>query len=84
MNVSRSASEPREGLPHERSRERMNDHSKFIGYITLGVLLAVFVAWIKFGLVSNYAFWIAAISTVGFFIGFRVFTGTWPGNDARR
>ncbi|MBS4082306.1 MAG: hypothetical protein KGZ73_02040 [Rhizobiales bacterium] len=62
----------------------MNDHSKFIGYATLGVLLAIFVAWAKFGLVSETVFWTVAAASAFFFIGFRMLTGTWPGNDARR
>ncbi len=61
----------------------MNDHSKFIGYLTLGILVVIFVAWAKYGVVSSTAFWTAAAASLAFFIGFRLFTGTWPGNDAR-
>lgn len=62
----------------------MNDYSKFIGYLTLGILLLIFVAWVKYGLVSETLFWTVAAASGAFFIGFRMFTGTWPGNDARR
>jgi len=62
----------------------MNEHSKFIGYLTLGILLLIFVAWAKYGLVSESVFWVIAAASGAFFIGFRMLTGTWPGNDARR
>lgn len=62
----------------------MNDYSKFIGYLTLGILLLIFVAWVKYGLVSETVFWTVAAASGAFFIGFRMFTGTWPGNDARQ
>ncbi len=62
----------------------MNDHSKFVGYITLSILLIVFVAWTKYGFVSEAVFWTLAIASGFFFISWRMITGTWPGNDARR
>lgn len=62
----------------------MNDHSKFIGYLTFGILVLLFVAWAKYGVVTDTAFWTVAIAACCFFVGWRVFTGTWPGNDARR
>lgn len=62
----------------------MNDHSKFIGYLTLGILLLVFVAWAKYGLLSDSAFWTIVIASGCFFAGWRIMTGTWPGNDAPR
>jgi hypothetical protein len=72
------------GSTHERPRNRMNDHSKFIGYFALAILVMVFVAWAKYGLVSDSVFWATLIATCAFFVGWRTFTGTWPGNDARR
>jgi Flp pilus assembly protein TadB len=62
----------------------MNDHSKFIGYFMLAVLAAAFVAWAKFAMISGAAFWIILAGTFVFFVGFRVYTGVWPGNDAAR
>ena len=62
----------------------MNDHSKIVGYLTLGILLLIFVAWAKYGLVSGSIFWILLIASVAFFIGWRVLMGTWPGNDTSR
>jgi hypothetical protein len=60
----------------------MNDHSKFIGYLALAILVIVFVAWAKYGLVSEAVFWTTLIASCVFFIGWRVITGGWPGNDA--
>lgn len=82
-DLSRSASEPKEGWPHDRSRSRMNDHSKLIGYLTLSILVAAFVAWAKYALISNSVFWTILIGIVAFFIAFRVYAGVWPGNNAR-
>jgi hypothetical protein len=62
----------------------MNDHSKFVGYLTLAILVIVFVAWAKYGFVSESVFWTLLIASIAFFIGWRVVVGTWPGNDARR
>ncbi len=61
----------------------MTDHSKFIGYLLLSVLAIVFVAWAKYGIVSQAVFWTFLIASCAFFIGWRAVTGTWPGNDAR-
>lgn len=83
MFASRSASEPKEAGKHERSRERMNDHSKFVGYLILAILVIVFVAWAKYSLVSESVFWTLSIASGAFFVGWRVVMGTWPGNDAR-
>lgn len=81
--ASRSALEPREAGKHERSRNGMNDHSKFIGYLTLAILVIVFVAWAKYGAVSDSMFWTLLLASGAFFVGWRVVTGTWPGNGAR-
>jgi hypothetical protein len=61
----------------------MNDHSKLAGYLTLSILLIVFVAWVKYSLVSDSVFIVILIGSFAFFIGWRVTTGIWPGNDAR-
>jgi uncharacterized membrane protein (DUF485 family) len=61
----------------------MNDHSKLIGYFTLSILLISFVAWVKYSLVSDSVFIVILIGAFAFFIGWRVMTGIWPGNDAR-
>lgn len=60
----------------------MNEHSKFIGYLLLAVLLIVFVAWTKYSAVSGAVFWTTAIAAGAFVVGWRVFMGVWPGNDA--
>jgi hypothetical protein len=62
----------------------MNDHSKLAGYFILSILLIVFVAWVKYSLVSDSVFVVILIATCAFFIGWRVLTGIWPGNDARQ
>jgi phosphate/sulfate permease len=61
----------------------MNDHSKFIGYVMLAVLVTAFVAWAKYAAISGSVFWTILIGAFAFFVGFRVYTGIWPGNDAR-
>lgn len=61
----------------------MNDHSKFIGYLTFAVLIAAFIAWTKFAAISGSVFWTILIGALAFFVAFRVYTGVWPGNDAR-
>lgn len=71
-------------MQHDRLRARMNDHSKFIGYLTLSVLTIVFVAWAKYALVSEAVFYTILVATCAFFFGWRAFTGIWPGNDAPR
>jgi hypothetical protein len=67
---------------NERARERMTDHSKFIGYLVLSILLITFVAWSKYVAISGTVFLTLLLATFALFIGWRVFTGTWPGNDA--
>jgi phosphate/sulfate permease len=62
----------------------MNDHSKLIGYFTLSILIVSFVAWAKYSFLSQSVFVAILIATGAFFIGWRVFTGIWPGNDAPR
>lgn len=62
----------------------MNDHSKFIGYLTLAILVVVFLAWAKYDFVSESVFWTVALASGTFFVSWRVIMGTWPGNDARR
>jgi len=62
----------------------MNDHSKFIGYFALSILLIVFVAWSKYAIVSGPVFLTLLIGTFALFIGWRLLTGIWPGNDAPR
>jgi hypothetical protein len=62
----------------------MNDHSKLVGYLILTIPLIVFVAWAKYSAVSESVFVASLIGTCAFFIGWRVFTGIWPGNDAPR
>ena len=62
----------------------MNGHSKLVGYFALSVLLLVFVAWTKYSLVSDPVFYTILIATCALFLGWRAFTGTWPGNDAAR
>jgi uncharacterized membrane protein (DUF485 family) len=61
----------------------MNEHSKFIGYFVLSILLIAFVAWGKYSLVSESVLIAILIGTGAFFIGWRIFMGVWPGNDAR-
>lgn len=62
----------------------MNEHSKFIGYFALSILVIVFVAWAKYSVVSESVFFTILAATCAFFIGWRAFTGIWPGNDAPR
>lgn len=62
----------------------MNGHSKLVGYLTLAILLIVFVAWAKYSLVSESVFYTALVATCAVFVGWRAFTGIWPGNDAPR
>ena len=62
----------------------MNEHSKFIGYLALSALLIFFVAWSKYAAISGSVFLMLLLATFALFIGWRVFTGTWPGNEARR
>lgn len=70
------------GWPHDRSRERMNQHSKLIGYLTFAIVIAAFVAWAKYAAISDSVFWIVLIGSAGFLVAFRMYTGVWPGNDA--
>lgn len=62
----------------------MRDHSKFVGYVVLSVLLVVFVAWSKYAVVSGTVFLTLLLGSFALFIGWRVLTGIWPGNDASR
>lgn len=59
----------------------MNGHSKLIGYFAFAIVVIAFVAWAKYSLVSESVFYTILIATCAFFIGWRAFTGTWPGND---
>ncbi len=81
---SQSAPGAKKAGSHARSRGRMNEHSKIVGYLTLAILLIVFVAWAKYAAVSDAVFWTILIATCVFFVGWRAVMGTWPGNDASR
>jgi hypothetical protein len=69
---------------NERSRERMNDHSKFIGYLILSILLISFVVWSKYAAISGTVFLTLLLASFALFIGWRLVTGIWPGNDAKQ
>jgi hypothetical protein len=62
----------------------MNDHSKFVGYFALAIVVIVFVAWAKYSLVSESVFYTILSATGAFFVAWRMFTGVWPGNDAQQ
>ena len=62
----------------------MNEHSKLAGYFAVAILVIVFVAWAKYALLSDSVFYTILIATCAFFVGWRAFMGTWPGNDMPR
>lgn len=72
------------GWPHDRSRERMSQHSKLIGYLAFATVIAAFVAWSKYAAISGSVFSTVLIGSAGFFVAFRMYTGVWPGNDVTR
>lgn len=59
----------------------MTDRSKIAGYTALAVLLAAFIGWAKFSLLTGYGFSVILGATLLFFGAWRAATGTWPGND---
>lgn len=61
----------------------MTDYSKFVGYLALSILLIFFVAWSKYATISGSVFLTLLLATFALFIVWRVFTGIWPGNDAK-
>jgi hypothetical protein len=62
----------------------MSEHSKFAGYAALSVLLIVFLAWSKYAVISGSVMLTTLLAAFALFIGWRLLTGIWPGNDAPR
>ncbi len=62
----------------------MKDHSKFAGYLVLSILLVAFIAWSKYAALSGTVLLTLMIASFAMFIGWRVLTGIWPGNDVPR
>lgn len=62
----------------------MFDHSKAAGYLAAAILLAAFVSWVKYGLISDIALYAVSAAAVLFFVSWRAVSGTWPGNDPKQ
>lgn len=61
----------------------MYDHSKIVGYLAAAIVLAAFVGWVKFALISNVALFAVFAVAALFFLSWRAASGTWPGNDPK-
>jgi hypothetical protein len=62
----------------------MSEHSKFAGYLVISILLVVFLAWSKYEFIPGSVVLTTLAAAFALLIGWRLFTGTWPGNDAKR
>jgi hypothetical protein len=73
-------------IPHRSppaGSSKLFEHSKAAGYAGLGILLAAFVGWAKFALLSNFALLMVFGALVLVFVSWRAMSGTWPGNDPK-
>jgi len=62
----------------------MFDHSKIAGYVAAAILLAAFVSWVKYALISNFMLFALFCAVALFFVSWRAASGTWPGNDPKK
>ncbi len=69
--------------PPSPGPSKIFDHSKAAGYAALVILLAAFVSWAKYALISDYALYAVFGAAVMFFVLWRAISGTWPGNDPK-
>lgn len=62
----------------------MHISPKAIGYTVLVAVTAAFVAWVKYSILTGFAFGIVLAAAALFCAGWRFHTGTWPGNDVQQ
>jgi hypothetical protein len=62
----------------------MFDHSKIAGYMAVAILLAAFVSWAKYALISDFTLFALFCIAALFFVSWRAASGTWPGNDPKQ
>ena len=69
--------------PPSSGSSKIFEHSKAAGYAAIAVLLAAFVSWAKFSLISDLALFVLIGAAVLLFVSWRAMSGTWPGNDPK-
>jgi threonine/homoserine/homoserine lactone efflux protein len=63
---------------------KLFEHSKAAGYAVVAILLAAFVGWAKFALISSFTLLMVGGAAVLLFVSWRAISGTWPGNDPKK